>query len=310
VKLDVLCTGPVFLDLTFEGLKELPAPGRERFARELHASPGGAGITAVGLSRLGLRTAVVPGPGGDLAGRTLRSLLEADGVFCPEPTAKRTPVSAIVPLDGERSIISYEPAQVVETRAVGDLPARALVVGLDQLRLIGDGVRGYITLGDQLAERYAGALPDGLSGARALFVNAYEARLLTGEPEPEAAALALAEHVPTAIVTRGEDGAVAASGGALFQVQAPRVEARDTTGAGDLFVAAYVWGDLQELPLEERLRRAAVYATLSVQTATGAGGAATVDELEDAVTELGAEIVETASAQGAQFKTASSKERG
>ena len=42
MNVDVVCTGPVFLDLTFEGLEELPSPGRERFARELHETPGGA----------------------------------------------------------------------------------------------------------------------------------------------------------------------------------------------------------------------------------------------------------------------------
>ena len=55
---DVVCAGPVFLDLTFEGLAELPQPGTEHFARELHESPGGAAITAIGLTRLGLRAAI------------------------------------------------------------------------------------------------------------------------------------------------------------------------------------------------------------------------------------------------------------
>ena len=63
---DVVCTGPVFLDLTFEGLDALPAPGEERFARDLHATPGGAAITAIGLARLGLRTAVAAPLGDDL----------------------------------------------------------------------------------------------------------------------------------------------------------------------------------------------------------------------------------------------------
>ena len=69
---DVVCAGPVFLDLTFEGLDALPEPGRERFARELHETPGGAAITAVGLARLGLRAAVAAPLGDDVAGRTVR----------------------------------------------------------------------------------------------------------------------------------------------------------------------------------------------------------------------------------------------
>ena len=47
---------------------------------------------------------------------------------------------------------------------------------------------------------------------------------------------------------------MAAEDGELVTVAAPAVDARDTTGAGDLFMAAYVWGDLAGLPLPERLR--------------------------------------------------------
>ena len=99
--------------------------------------------------------------------------------------------------------------------------------------------------------------------------------MLTGESSADGAALALAETVATAVVTRGAEGVVAAEDGRVVTVAAPRTDARDTTGAGDLFTAAYVWGDLEGLPLPERLRRAAVYAALSVRTATGAASAAT-----------------------------------
>ena len=60
---------------------------------------------------------------------------------------------------------------------------------------------------------------------------------------------------------------------------------------------AYVWGDLEGLPLPERLRRAAVYAALSVRTATGAASAATRDELEHAMAELGPAIVQEQTAK-------------
>ena len=79
---------------------------------------------------------------------------------------------------------------------------------------------------------------------------------------------------------------VAAASGDVVAVAAPRVEVRYTTGAGDLFNAAYVWADLAGLPLQERLRRAAVYAALSVRTVTGARSAATLDELERNLAEL------------------------
>ncbi len=295
--MDVVCAGPVFLDLTFEGLEALPEPGREQYARELHASPGGAGITAVGLARLGLRAAVAAPLGDDVAGRTVRLLLEAEGVTCAGPTADRTPVTAVLPVEDERAFVTYEPPALLERALFERLRPRAAIVGLGQLHLLPDDTSAYVVVGDRDAERYAGALPRDVGRARALLANRSEAERLTGENDPEVAALRLAEHVAVAVVSCGGDGAFGASDGKVFEIPAPEVTVRDTTGAGDLLAAAYVWGDLGGLPLTERLRRAVVYAALSVQAATGVAGAATREELERALAELDPAIMQTASAK-------------
>ena len=52
----------------------------------------------------------------------------------------------------------------------------------------------------------------------------------------------------------------------------------DTTGAGDLFVAAWAWGDAVGLAIDDALRWAALYAALSVRVPTGAGGATQLGE--------------------------------
>lgn len=280
---DVVCADPVFLDLTFEGLAELPQPGRERFARELHASPGGAATTAVGLARLGLRAAVAAPLGRDLAGRMLRELLEAEGVACAGPEGERTPVTVVVPVAGERALTSFAPPGRVERETLERLAPRAVVVGVERLSVVPEGAAAYAVVGDPEADRLAGGLPVELGGVRALLANRSEAERLTGADGADAAAVALAGHVETAVVSCGAAGAVAAAGGELFRTAAPAVEARDTTGAGDLLAAAYVHADLAGLPLPERLRRAVVYASLSVRTATAVAGAASLAELERAL---------------------------
>jgi sugar/nucleoside kinase (ribokinase family) len=291
VSVDVVCADPVFLDLTFEGLEALPAPGDERFADDLHTTPGGGAITAIGLVRLGLSAAVVAPLGRDLAGAMLRRALEEEGVVYAGASDGRTPVTAVLPVGGERSFASFAPAGRPALAAVERLGPRAVVAGLDRLDLAPADAVLYATAGDRDADRFAGRLPAGLDRARALLANRSEALRLTGEADPGSAALALAEVVDTAIVTCGPEGAVAAADGELVTAAAPKVVARDTTGAGDLFAAAYVWGDLEGLPLQERLRRAAVYAALSVRTATAAAGAPTRDELERALAELDPAIV-------------------
>jgi ribokinase len=272
VSVDVLCADAVFLDLTFTGLPNLPPAGGELFAHDLHVSPGGAAITAIGLARLGLRVAVACPLGTDLAGRTLRELLDAEGVACTDGEA-RTPVTVVVPFAGDRAMLSYAPPLEVDRASLESFDARAVIIALERLEVVPDEPFVYAVVADPQADRLAGAVPRNLARARAVLANRSEAERLTGKPNAEAAALALADLVPTAVVTCGPDGAVAASGGAVHTAAARPVEAVDTTGAGDLFTAAYVWGDLAGLPLEERLQRAVVYATRSVCTPTATAGA-------------------------------------
>jgi sugar/nucleoside kinase (ribokinase family) len=286
MSIDVVCTGMVFLDMTFEGLNELPENGRERWATDLHETPGGAATTAVGVRRLGLTAAVVAPLGRDVPGRTLRSVLEAEGVICAGPEVERTPVTVVLPYAGDRAMVTFEPEASVEPEAIAALAPRAVVTNASQLELVPHDVNGYATVGDSEAGALAQHVPAELGRLRAILMNDLEARRITGMATPEAAAYALANHVETVVVSRGAAGAVAVSGDELVTASAPKVEARDTTGAGDLLVAGYVAGDLNGLPLAERLHRAVVYAALSVQRATGAMSAATLDELEHALDEL------------------------
>jgi ribokinase len=86
-------------------------------------------------------------------------------------------------------------------------------------------------------------LPEGLLELVDVLVpNQHEAAIIVGRDAPPAeltdrlASIAPWAHV---IVTAGEDGAyVAGANGSCQHIEAPRVEALDTTGAGDAFVGA------------------------------------------------------------------------
>ncbi|MFE6915769.1 carbohydrate kinase family protein [Streptomyces rubiginosohelvolus] len=79
-------------------------------------------------------------------------------------------------------------------------------------------------------------------GAELLLPNADEARLLTGLPEPDAAAAELSRWFPRVAVTLGARGAVVAAGGEVIgRVPAPPVpEPADSTGAGDAFTGGFL----------------------------------------------------------------------
>jgi sugar/nucleoside kinase (ribokinase family) len=279
MSIDVVCADPTFLDLTLTGLDAIPRPGEERMAADFLRSPGGGAITAVGAARLGLSSAVVSPLGHDAPGELLRMLLAEEGVRWAGRDVKRTPVTVIMPSDGDRAMATFDPGDTATAAEVAALEPRAVVLSLPRLALAPAGARVYSGVGDVDARAMAGGeLPD-LSGTRALLVNEREGRLLTGAADAEDAAAQLATRAPLAIVTLGESGAVAAGAEGFVRVGGVRVDAVDTTGAGDLFNAAYVWADHWGAPLEERLRWAVLYAALSVRVATAVAGAVTLKAL-------------------------------
>lgn len=87
---------------------------------------------------------------------------------------------------------------------------------------------------------------------------------LTGVSDVEGALRALrASHPGVLCVTLGERGSAALDGDLFVQVPALAVQPVDTTGAGDVFRAGFIFGLLQEWPTERTLRFANTAAALS-----------------------------------------------
>jgi sugar/nucleoside kinase (ribokinase family) len=279
MSVDVVVTATAFMDITFIGLESVPRPGEERFAGDLLRSPGGGAINAIGASRLGLHAALAVPLGDDLDGRFIRAALEREGIELATSAGQRTPTTVVMPWGGERAMVTYEPGVSTSAAEVAALSPRAAVVALDQLDIVPPGARGYATCGDDDARAFAGHPPSDLGQARALFVNRREALVITGEDTPEAAAERLGGDVEIVIVTLGPEGALALVGGELIRAPGFEMKAVDTTGAGDLLCAAFVWADLAGADVEVALRWAVLYGSLSVTVPTGAAGAVTLDRL-------------------------------
>jgi sugar/nucleoside kinase (ribokinase family) len=289
--IDVACAEPGFLDLTMIGLDAIPRPGEERLAQDFVRSPGGGAITAVGAARLGLSSSLVSPLGDDSTGILLRSLLADDGVRWDGRTVERTPVTVIMPSNGDRAMATFDPGEGVSAEELTAVQPRAVVLSIPRLPLAPAGARIYVSVGDIDARALAGSeLPTELRDARALLVNEKEALVLTGAADAETAAGALARVAPLAIVTLGPNGALAAGPEGIVSVPGVRVDpVIDTTGAGDLFTAAYVWADHWGATLEARLRWAVLYASLSVRVATAVAGAVTLRALLEEGAEHGLE---------------------
>jgi ribokinase len=109
-----------------------------------------------------------------------------------------------------------------------------------------------------------------IAQASFLIPNETELAILTdmaveSEAEVSAAALSLvAQGVETVIVTLGARGALVATAQGARAIAPVRVQAVDTTGAGDAFIGAFARYVAGGLSLDEALAEATRYSALSV----------------------------------------------
>ena len=83
-----------------------------------------------------------------------------------------------------------------------------------------------------------------------IFANEEEARSYTGL-DPEMALVKLAEECNIAIVKRGKDGSLVKRGEEFIRISPLPVDCKDTTGAGDLYAAGFLYGYANDLPLDK-----------------------------------------------------------
>ena len=113
-------------------------------------------------------------------------------------------------------------------------------------------------------------------GAAILFPNEEEAAILADSEDPETQCARLAARCPLVVVKRGAAGAEAAAGEKRWRVNAPKIEAIDTTGAGDAFVAAFLAARLAGADIQPALERAAAAGAAASASVGGRPKAANV----------------------------------
>ncbi len=98
-------------------------------------------------------------------------------------------------------------------------------------------------------------------GVDLLFANQDEALQLTGRADLKTAMTELSIKVPTLVITKGPEGAIAIENGERISIPAaPVSEVVDTTGAGDLFAAGFLAARCKGASLERCLRTGAIAA--------------------------------------------------
>lgn len=285
----LLFAGDVFCDLVFSGVPGLEI-GAEVYADAFSLTPGGVANRAVAAARAGAPTKLLSRLGDDAIGNQVHRLLTAepdlDTSLLSLVPGHQSPLSVALTGPQDRSFITYKeslpplqvPADLGPIAATHVGIARPLPDWVARLRAAGTTVVGGV--GWDHTGAWSSEVLDRLAEVDIFVPNDVEAMRYTRTDSALAAARALAERVPLAVVTRGADGVVAVDSarGIVVEAAAVPVEVLDPTGAGDVFVASFMAGLHHGWDLTTRLRFAALSAAIAV---TGLGGAASAPRPAD-----------------------------
>lgn len=258
-----------------------PAPGETISGREARTFVGGKGANqAVAASLAGAAVEMIGSVGDDAAGHNAIVTLDGYGVGVDHVrTSTQAPTGVahvLVTDDGENLIVLAPGANATFTSlplaALGAIAwADVLMLQLEvplstSLQAAIEAVRldVYVVLTPAPAVRLPAEL---LSTADLIVPNEVEVAQLTGEDDPDSACQALADLGIDVLNTRGRAGSFWFGRDGL-RVHAPAldVEAVDTTGAGDCYVANFVAEYARTCDVEASMRWASQAAALSVQT--------------------------------------------
>jgi sugar/nucleoside kinase (ribokinase family) len=255
---------------------------------------GGQMATAMcACASLGLRAKYIGVTGTDDNGRRIRAELRGRNVDVSDVVIRdvenRFAVILVDEHTGERIVLwdRDEGLRLRDQEIPRDALASAAVVHVDDVdddvavqaaRLAREAGAMVTSDIDRLTDRTAQLAA---SVTHAIFA-AHVAPQLAGTSNMDAALRLLHDRYNNVVVvTMGERGAMAFDGERLLSEPAFRVRAVDTTGAGDVFRAGFIYALVHRLPIDEALRTANAAAAVSCTRLGALNGVPTLDEVRD-----------------------------
>ena len=259
-------------------------------------SCGGQTATAVAAcAALGLRAGYLGAIGGDDNGRRLHAELSRRGVDVSHVLTRTGPNRfAVIAVDnqtGERIVLwdrderlnlsaAEIRREVIESSRVVHVDDEDQEAAIGAARL-GRAAGLHVTSDiDRLTVRTA----ELVAAVTIPMFNEHTLPQFVGETSPERALRKLRKsHDGILCVTLGEEGAMMLTGDELIYEHGFEVEAVDTTAAGDVFRAAFIYALLNEMPPRQMLRFANAAAAVSCTRAGAIPSVPALQDVEDAL---------------------------
>jgi sugar/nucleoside kinase (ribokinase family) len=286
----VIVIGELNVDAVATGLALEPKLGLEIIATDFQMTLGSASaIFASGVAKLGHEVTFVSKVGRDDFGDFCLEALRANGIqtrHVLREASEKTGITLALSTRKDRALVTYLGA--ISTLKYEDVRT-ALLKGRSHLHLtsyfLQEGLRpsfarlfrearaaGLTTSFDPNSDptsKWGEEIWGVLEHTDIFFLNRDEALQLTRARDTRGALKALGSRVPCAVIKLGAKGALAIKDGVVASAPGFKVDALDTTGAGDTFAAGFVSAHLEGLSLPECLRRGNACGALSTLKAGG-----------------------------------------
>ncbi|MEH8047838.1 ribokinase [Gallibacterium anatis] len=262
-----------------------PQPGETLSGQNYHIVYGGKGANqAVAAARLGAKVDFIACIGEDKIGLEMKQAFQKDGINTDSIATIQSETTGIAMIQvadsGENSIVISAGANAHLTTNIVDkfkqkiLDADALLM---QLETPLDAIIYATKIAKQAGKHTvlnpapAKALPDELLAQLTMITpNETEAEVLTGvkvvdeQSAAQAAAVFHQKGVAIVLITLGAKGVFISHNALQKIIPGFRVQAKDTTAAGDTFNGALVTALLEQKSLEESIQFAHAAAAISV----------------------------------------------
>ncbi len=279
----IVIVGSANVDLTtFNDV--FPRPGETIFGKKFDLGFGGKGANQAVAARLcGANVGIVAKVGSDLFGPATIKNFESQGIDATHVRIAEGVSSGVAPIfvdpSGQNRIIVVKGAN--DTLSAEDVDAAACLLRKANtivlqfeipLLTVNHTVKFARANGIRCIVNPAPAQQVDLREIRTAdyFVpNESEAEALTGMPvqsvdeAKRCAEFLLRQGIRRVIITLGERGSLVAGPDGMELIPAFKVQAVDTTGAGDAFIGSFAVFLGEGFPEEEALQRASLYAALS-----------------------------------------------
>lgn len=287
----ILVFGSVNLDYTYE-VPHIVQPGETISSTSYRTAWGGKGLNqAISLAKAGASTF--------LAAQVSAADRPALADFCRPlrlDISRVYPVSfptghAVIQVDrtGQNSIVVAAGANCEMTpetvqRGLEDFGPGDMLLLQNEISLVPEMMRDAKERGIRVAlnpSPFTGEIAHWpLEYVDIFLLNETEGRALSGQSEPEDILATLLARYPAAqfVLTLGEKGSLFASGSQRLSMEACRVQAVDTTGAGDTFTGYFLSGLLKGVKVEEAMRMASLASAIAVSRP---GAAQSIPELSE-----------------------------